>query len=66
MIGCLSRAPLEPQVGGWRVGEEGAHPTKKLLMIRARGEVAEPGEEEPGGVGGEEDGGGGDKMPRRG
>ena len=46
--------------------EEWAHPTKKLLMIRARGEVAEPGEEEPGGVGGEEDGGGGDEMPRRG
>ena len=36
--------------------EEWAHPTKKLLMIRARGEVAEPAEEEAGGVGGEEEG----------
>ena len=42
-------SPRKPQVGGWRVVEEWAHPTKKLLMIRARGEVAETGEEEPGG-----------------
>ena len=42
-------------VGGWQ--EEWAHPTRKLLMIRARGEVDEPGKEEPGGVGGEEEGG---------
>ena len=49
-------SPLMPQVGGRRVVEEWAHPTKKLLMIRARGEVAEPGEEEPGGEGGEEEG----------
>ena len=27
VIGCLSRAPLEPQVGGWRVGEEWARST---------------------------------------
>ena len=42
-------------VGGWQ--EEWAQPTRKLLMIRARGEVDEPGKEEPGGVGGEEEGG---------
>ena len=33
---------------------EWAHPTNKLLMMRARGRVFEPGKEEPGGVGGVE------------
>ena len=42
-------------VGGWQ--EEWAHPTRILLVIRARGEVVKTGKEEPGGVGGEEEGG---------
>ena len=33
---------------------EWAHPTNKLLIMRARGRVFEPGKEEPGGVGGVE------------
>ena len=46
--------PLTPRLGagGWQ--EEWARSILKLLKKRARGEVLEPGKEEPGGVGGVE------------